>query len=253
MRAANQAITRKRHPLPTVDDLIYTLNGATVFSKLDLRVGNHQVPLSPESWYIITFATHKGLWRYKQLNFGTNSTSKIFQKTIQDQFWGIPGTLNISDDVIVYGKTQAEHDRALDVVCQKFAKVNLTLNRKKCEFNKSSVTFFRFVFSGKGVALDPKKVEAIKSAPVSTTSSCVRSFLGMATYCAKFILKFSDVSAKLRALTKKHEPFHWSVEQEHSFNEIKWLLTSLKVKAYLMQKRKQSSPQMHPQQDCQQY
>ena len=53
-RAANQAITRERHPLPTVDDLIHTctLNGATVFSKLDLRAGCHQVPLSPESQLI---------------------------------------------------------------------------------------------------------------------------------------------------------------------------------------------------------
>ena len=229
MRVANQAITRERHPLPTVDDLIHTLNGATVFSKLDLRAGYHQVPLSPESRHITTFATHKGLWRYTQLNFGTNSASGIFQKTKQDQLQGIPGTLNISDDVIVYGKTQAEHDRALDVVCQKFSKASLTLNRKKCESNKSSVTFFGFVFSGKGVVPDPKKVQAIKSAPAPTTSSSVCSFLGMATYCAKFIPKFSDLSAPLRELTKRDEPFHWSTEQEYSFNEIKRLLTSAKV------------------------
>ena len=78
MRAANQAITRERHPLPTVDDLIHTLNGAIVFSKLDLRAGYHQVPLSPESQsiYITTFATQKGLWRYKQLNFGTMQLSQ---------------------------------------------------------------------------------------------------------------------------------------------------------------------------------
>ena len=77
MRVANQAITRERHPLPTVDDLIHTLNGATVFSKLDLRSGYHQVPLAPESRYITTFATHQGLWRYTRLNFGTNSASDV--------------------------------------------------------------------------------------------------------------------------------------------------------------------------------
>lgn len=207
MRVANQAITRERHPLPTVDDLIHTLNGATVFSKLDLRSGYHQVPLAPESRYITTFATHQGLWRYTRLNFGTNSASEIFQKTIQDQLQGITGTLNISDDVIVFGKTQAEHDKALDAVCQKFVESNVTLNKKKCEFNKSSVTFFGFTFSEKGIAPDPKKVEAIKNAPAPTTSSGVRSFLGMATYCAKFIPKFSDVSAPLRELTKKDVSF----------------------------------------------
>ena len=94
------------------------------------------------------------------------------------------------------------------------------------------VTFFGFVFSGKGVAPVPKKVETIKSAPAPTTSSGVHSFLAMATYCAKFIPKFSDMSAPLRELTKKDGPFHWSAGQEHFFNEIKRLLTSAKVMAY---------------------
>ena len=237
MRMANRAISRERHPMPTVDDLIHRLNGATVFSKLDLRSGYHQLTLAKESRYITTFATNKGLWRYTRLNFGTNSASEIFQKTIQDQLRDIPCSLNISDDVIVFGKTQAEHDAALEAVCQKFAAVNLTLNKKKCEFNKSSVTFFGFVFSGKGIAPDPKKVAAIKEAPPPTNSSGVRSFLGMATYCAKFIPKFSDVSEPLRELTKKDQAFQWSTQHERSFNQIKELLTSAQVMAYFDPKK----------------
>ena len=64
MRMANRAIKRERHPMPTVDDLIHTLNGAIVFFKLDLRAGYHQLTLALESQYITTFATHKRLWRY---------------------------------------------------------------------------------------------------------------------------------------------------------------------------------------------
>jgi len=79
MRMPNQAIQRERHPSPTVDDLVDALNGATVFSKLDLRSGYHQLSLAPESRYITTFATHEGLRRYTRLNFGTNSASEIFQ------------------------------------------------------------------------------------------------------------------------------------------------------------------------------
>ena len=237
MRMANQAIERERHPMPTVDDLIHTLNGATVFSKLDLRSGYHQLPLAPESHYIMTFATHKGLWRYTRLNFGTNSASEIFQKITQDQLKNIPGALNISDDVIVYGKTQAEHDAALDAVCRQFVKSNITLNKKKCKFNTSSLTFFGFVFSDKGIAPDPKKVEAINNAPAPTTVSGVRSFLGMATYCAKFILNFSDVSAPLREMTQKGKQFHWSGQHEQSFQQIKKLLTGAKVMAYFRPKQ----------------
>ena len=124
------------------DDLIHTLNGATVFSKLDLRARYHQFTLAPESRYITTFATHKGLRRYAQLNFGTNSASEIFQMVINELIRDIPEALNISNDVIVFGKTQAEHDAALQAVFRKFAEVNLTLNKKKCEFNQKEHHIF---------------------------------------------------------------------------------------------------------------
>ena len=72
MRMPNRAIKRERYPSPTVDDLIHVLNGATVFSKFDLRSGYHQLVLSEESRSITTFVTHKGIMRYKRLNFGTS-------------------------------------------------------------------------------------------------------------------------------------------------------------------------------------
>jgi hypothetical protein len=229
---ANKAIRRERHPTPTIDDLIHRLNGATVFSKLDLRSGYHQLSLDPESRYITTFSTHKGLRRYARLNFGTNSASEIFQKIINKQIRDIPGAMNISDDIIVFGKTQADHDRALQAVFQKFTEVNLTLNHDKCEYNKSSVTFFGFVFSSNGISPDPKKVEAIHSAKPPTSASGVRSFLGMATYCSKFIPNFSDISQPLRDLTKKDAQFQWTEQQQQPFDKIKELLASDTVMAY---------------------
>ena len=121
--------------------------------------------------------------------------------------------LNISDDVIIFGKTQADHDDALKAVFQKFADANLTLNKSKCEFNKRSISFFGFVFSEKGIAPDPAKVESIDKALPPTTTTAVRSFLEMATYCAKFIPNFSNVSEPLQKLTRKDQPFLWGEEQ----------------------------------------
>ena len=232
MRMANKAIKREQHPSPTIDDLIHTLNGATVFSKLDLRSGYHQLPLAPESRYITTFATHKGLRRYARLNFGTNSASEIFQNAIFELIQDIPGALNISDDVIIFGKTQVDHDNVLQAVFQRFADAKITLHKKKCEFNKSSITFFGFVFSGNGISPDPKKVEAIKNVEPLTSKTGVRSFLGMANYCAKFILSFSDISQLLRELTKDDTSFQWTEEHERAFNKIKEILSSTPVMAY---------------------
>ena len=100
-----------------------------------------------------------------------------------------------------------DHDNALQAVFQRFADANITLHKKKCEFNKSSITFFGFVFSGNGISPDPKKVEAIKNVEPPTSKTGVRSFLGMANYCAKFIPSFSDISQPLRELTKDDSSF----------------------------------------------
>ena len=152
---ANRAIQRERHPSLTVDDLVHKLNGATVFSKLDLHAGYHQLLLNEESRYITTFETHKCLRRYRTLNFGTCSASEIFQKIIGGEIRDIPSTMNFSDDVIVYGKTQAEHDAALEQVFHRFSTKVLTLNQDKCEFSKSEITVFGFVFSARGISPDP--------------------------------------------------------------------------------------------------
>ena len=70
------------------------------------------------------FATYQGLWRYCRLNFGTNLASEIFQKLINEQICDIPGALNITDDVIIFGKTQDDHDNVLKAVFQKIVEVN---------------------------------------------------------------------------------------------------------------------------------
>ena len=130
----NQAIQRERHP-------IHKLNGATVFTKLDIRAGYHQLSLAKESRHIATFSTHKGLNRYKKLNFGTNSDSEIIQHVIGVQIHDIPNAIKISDDIIIFGQTQADHDEALRAVFERFSHIGLTLNQNKCEFSQSQLPF----------------------------------------------------------------------------------------------------------------
>ena len=112
-----------------------------------------------------------------------------------------------------------------------FNDVGLTLNKEKCKLNESKITFFGYQFSSDGISADPKKIEAIHTAPPPQSVKKVRSFLGMATYCAKFIPQFSDLSEPLRQLTKKNSNFHWTTKEQNSFNNIKTALTSETVMA----------------------
>ena len=78
MRKANEAIIRERYPIPTVDEVLQSLNQSTVFSKLDLKWGYHQLELHPDSRSITTFITHCGLFQYKRLMFGISSAPEIY-------------------------------------------------------------------------------------------------------------------------------------------------------------------------------
>jgi len=129
MRRANQAVVRERHPTPTVDDVLYQLNGRTVFSKLDLRWGFHQIELEEQSRKITTFITHKGLFRYKRLMFGISSAPELYQHTIQQVLEGCEGAYNIHDDIIIHGHTVKEHDARLRKIFERIQEKGLTLNR----------------------------------------------------------------------------------------------------------------------------
>ena len=106
----NKAIIRECHNMPTLGELIHDLNGATVFSKLDLFNGYHQLELHPSSRYIMAFKTHNGLYIYKRLNFGISSASEIFKEHIRNVISHIKSTKNISDDIIVYEKGEDAHE-----------------------------------------------------------------------------------------------------------------------------------------------
>ena len=232
MRLPNEAVLRQRHITPTIDDLIADLNGATIFSKLDLNSGYHQLELDEKSRNITTFSTHIGLRRYKRLIFGISSAAEIFQNTLCTTLEGLKGTRNISDDILVFGRTQEEHDENLEATFTRIQQKGLTLNKHKCEFNKDKIEFFGYIFSKDGISPDPKKVEAIKSASTPSNISEVRSFLGMTNYVGRFIPNYATINEPLRALTKQNQPWEWTEKHEKAFDKLKQELASSTIIAY---------------------
>ena len=207
MRTANTAIKRVRHPMRTVKDISMELNDAKFFSKLDMSQAYHQLELSPESRSVRTFTTHVGLYRYKRLNYGTNSAAEIFQHTLVQVLKGINGVKNMAVDIIIFAPTRDHHHRALKTCLQRLQKHNLELNITKCEFLKKSLEFFGFAFSEKGTQPDPNKIAAFVNSAQPQTASKVRSLLGMANYSAQFIKDFATITVPLRKFTCKDTPF----------------------------------------------
>ena len=232
MREANQAVKREKHLMPTIDDLVADLNGAAVFTTLDLSSGYHQLELAEESRHITTFSTHLGLRRYKRLLFGINAASEIFQNTIEELLTGLPGCKNISDDIIVFGKDQATHDANLRQVLERLKSHNLRLNKEKCHFSKSEVMFYGHIFSAEGLRPDHKKVEAIQNATPPRSSSEVKSLLGMAQYLSRYVPGYADITAPLRALTKDDATWKWEEIEQAALDKLKKAFTDNQVMSY---------------------
>ena len=210
MRRGNEAVIRERHPIPTIDDILLDLNGASVFSKLDLKWGFYQIELDLPSREITTFVTNRGLFRYKRLLFGVSCAPECYQHVIHQVLEGCPGTHNISDDIIVYGRDQAEHDKRLDQVFQRLSSRGLTVNPEKCKFNMTELTFMGHVLSGKGIAPQQAKEEAVLRIKVPETPSDVRSFMGLVNFCAHFVPDLATIAEPLRTLTRSKTEWEWT-------------------------------------------
>jgi hypothetical protein len=145
------------------------------------------VELHPDSRYITTFTSHLGLHRFKRLNFDVNAASEIFQHIIEQVLHGLDGVNNISHDIIIASRNDAEHEKHVRACLERLMKKGLTLNRNKCKFLQSSMEFFGNIFSEHGVSSDPKKVKSIRDARRPTDKRQVKSILGIANYVQGYI------------------------------------------------------------------
>ena len=232
MRAANTAVVREPYQIPTLSEISQTFKGCKYFTKLDLNKGYHQILLDEASRDLTAFQCHLGIFRYKRLNFGLSSASEIYQREVELALNGIPVVRNISDDIIIGAKSMAEARLRLKVVLQRLRERNITINMKKSKFLQESVLYMGHVLSAEGISPDQTRVEAISSLKAPTNVHELQSFLGMVTYCSKFLPNFSTVTDPLRKLLKKNTPWVWSQAQQGAFQELKDLLLSSKTLAY---------------------
>ena len=226
MHRANEAVVRERHPIPTVDEVLQDMTQSSVFTKLDLKWGYHQLELSEESRGITTFMTHAGLYRYKRLMFGITSAPEIYQHAIQQAVHGCEGVRNISDDIILHAKDDQQHDERLDKLLERLQQRGLTLNPEKCKFRMTQLEFMEYLLSTRGIGPTESKVEAVVNAREPESAAEVRSFMGLVKFIVKFIPNMATVAEPLRQLTWKGVAFKWGGEQKEAFKALKETLAS---------------------------
>ncbi|GJS84077.1 putative reverse transcriptase domain-containing protein [Tanacetum coccineum] len=232
-RELNKLTVKNRYPLPRIDDLFDQLQGSSVYSKIDLRSGYHQLRVREEDIPKTAFRTRYGHYEFQVMPFGLTNAPAVFMdlmnrvcKPYLDKF-----VIVFIDDILIYSKNKQEHEEHLKLILELLKKEELYAKFSKCEFWIPKVQFLGHVIDSEGIHVDPAKIESIKdwTSPKSPTE--IRQFLGLAGYYRRFIEGFSKIAKPMTKLTQKKVKFEWGDKQEAAFQLLKQKLCSAPILA----------------------
>nr|XP_055071051.1 uncharacterized protein K02A2.6-like [Misgurnus anguillicaudatus] len=225
----NPVLLIEHYPLPRIEDLFASLAGGQCFSKLDLSHAYLQMRVEEESMKFLTISTQKGLFQYKRLPFGIASAPAIFQRAMDQVLLGLSNVHCYLDDILVTGRTEAEHLENLDAVLGRLEEFGLHVEKGKCDFFKDSLEYLGHIIDAEGLHKSPEKVSAIVNAPTPSNITQLRSFLGLLNYYGRFIPNLATIASPLNALLCKGKRWQWSSECEGAFKKAKEQLVSQNV------------------------
>ena len=225
----NDLTIKDKYPLPTINNILTSLNGATVFSTLDLASGFYHVSVSEEDKEKTAFRTHTGLYEWNVMPFGLTNGPPHFQRVMD---WILKDHINIRcfvyiDDIIIFSKSAETHMDDLRRIFATLEQNGLYLRGEKCKLFRNSITFLGKRISKEGISMATEKVQVIKDMPVATNKKELQYFLNFAGYYRHLIPHFAMRSHNLREAAKADgRHFVMTPQLLSEYNAIKTLLTS---------------------------
>ena len=163
-RELNKLTIKNKYPLPRIDDLFDQLQGRTMFSKIDLRSGYHQLRIKEEDIPKTAFRTRYGHYEFLVMSFGLTNAPAAFMDMMNRVFKDYLDKFVIVfiDDILVYSQSETEHEQHLCLVIQLLREHRLYAKFSKCEFWLPQVTFLGHIVSKEGILVDPCKIEVVR-------------------------------------------------------------------------------------------
>ncbi|GJT43686.1 putative reverse transcriptase domain-containing protein [Tanacetum coccineum] len=221
-RELNKLTIKNRYPLPRIDDLFDQLQGLSVYSKIDLRSGYHQLRVREEDIPKTAFRMRYGHYEFQVMPFGLTNAPAVFIdlmnrvcKPYLDKF-----VIIFIDDILIYSHNEEEHANHLRVILELLRKEKLYAKFSKCDFWIHIVQFLGHLIDSQGLHVDPAKIEAVKNWTSPTTPTEVRQFLGLAGYYRRFIEGFSKIAKPLTKLTQKNKNYVWSLNHFETYQHL---------------------------------
>ncbi|GJV66482.1 putative reverse transcriptase domain-containing protein [Tanacetum coccineum] len=230
-RELNKLTVKNRYPLPRIDDLFDQLQGSSVYSKIDLRSGYHQLRVREEDILKTASRTRYGHYEFQVMPFGLTNAPTVFMDLINcvckpflDKFMIV-----FIDDILIYSKNKKEHEEHLKAILELLKKEELYAKFSKCKFWLPKVQFLGYVIDSQGIHVDPAKIESIKDWASTKTPMKIRQNLDLAGYYRRFIEGFSKIAKPMTKLTQKKVKLVWGDKQEATFQLLKQKLCSAPI------------------------
>ena len=231
-RKLNAMTIKNRYPLPLIGELLDRLNGAKIFSKIDLKDGYYHIRIKEGDEWKTAFRTRFGHYEFTVMPFGLSNAPATFQNYINNALRGYTDDFCIVylDDILVFSKTTEEHDQHLGLIMERLRQAELFVNPKKSKFYKTEVEYLGYIIDSKGVRMDPSRVDAIikwKEHPPKTYRD-IQVFIGFCNFYRRFIYGFSKIARPilllLKGMKKGRKPgligHHWQEPQQRAFEEL---------------------------------
>ena len=225
-RRLNEVTRKDAYPLPRIQDIFDQLDGAKVFTTMDLKSGYWQVKMAPDSVEKTAVSTHRGLFQFKRMQFGLTNAPAVFQRMMNSVLAKFVGKfcLIYLDDIIIYSPDEAIHHTHVEQILAELQKHGLVVKESKCHFGLAEVKLLGYVVSAEGLKADPDKVAAIRDMAPPTNKKEVRRLLGSANYYRQLMPNYATVVAPITALTRKKVIFSWGDACQKAWRELKELL-----------------------------
>lgn len=233
-RKLNMVTQPLSYPIPLVDEIIDQMQGAKIFTTLDLQGAFHQIPMHPRCKEYTAFSTSWDKYHFNSCPFGLVGSPYTWLRAIHTVLKGIIGfdVYVYMDDIIIYSKTLGEHIKTLEAVIKRLIQHNLKLNIEKSLFMHSQVANLGHIISRDGIKVDPKKTDCVSKFPRPSSVVEVQRFLGMCNYYRRYVPNYAKIAKPLYIICKKDIPFIWNTGSEDAFNQLKKMLVTSPVLIY---------------------